>query len=209
MATGEKDNKQQGIIMKQFITFEGIDGSGKSTVSKKVYDTLRLQDIDVILTVEPTDTDVGRFVQHCISTEADPYVTTFAFLTDRIQHGIEIQEYLDNGTMVLCDRYMDSTIAYQAAQLENKIDNPIHWLKELSQPRIPKPNRTFLFVIEPNAALQRIQHRDTLIPFEKQQFLEKVHHNYLQLAREKRFLKLDATQSVQELVELCMEDIFK
>lgn len=195
--------------MKQFVTFEGIDGSGKSTVSKQVFDTLRSQDIDVVLTIEPTDTEIGQFVKHCIATDADPFVTTFAFLADRIQHSLAIQEHLDKGSIVLCDRYMDSTIAYQAAQLEGQIENPLDWLQELSKPRIPKPELTFLFVIEPKRALQRIQHRDTLIPFEQQQFLEKVHQNYLLLAQEKRFRKIDATQPVQHLVDQCVEDICK
>jgi dTMP kinase len=207
MAAGEETSKEKGIIMKQFVTFEGIDGSGKSTVSQHVFENIKSRGIDVLLTVEPTDTDIGRFVKKCIATDADPFVTTFAFLTDRIHHGIAIQDSLDKGTMVLCDRYMDSTIAYQAAQLEDQIENPLHWLKQLSRPRIPKPDCTFLFVLPPEIALDRIQHREHLIPFERQQFLEKVHKNYLQLAKQQRFRKLDATRPVEDLVQECLHDI--
>jgi len=195
--------------MKRFVTFEGIDGSGKSTVSQQVYHKLQNQGVDVVLTVEPTDNEIGMFVQQCIEAGADPFVTTFAFLADRIQHGLEIQRHLDKGTLVLCDRYVDSTIAYQSAQLESHVDNPMKWLKELSRPRIPKPDRTFLFVIEPKQAIQRIQHRESLIPFEKEQFLNKVAKNYLKLSTEKRFKNLDATKPVEQLVSECIKDILE
>jgi thymidylate kinase len=79
-------------------------------------------------------------------------------------------------------------------------------LKELSKP-ILTPDRTFLFVISPKESLERIQNRMELIPFERVSFLEKVHTNYLKLSKEKRFKKLDATKKINELVDICYEDI--
>lgn len=192
--------------MKRFVTFEGIDGSGKSTISKLVHKQLK-KEYDVILTREPTNTWIGKQVQACIKTNTDPFVTAFAFIADRIDHCRRMQQWLDEGAIVLCDRYAESTYAYQGAQLEQKIPNPIYWLQELSQDRIMIPDRTFLFVIDPKTSLARIQHRETLIPFERASFLTKVHNNYLKLATEPRFVKLDATQSKQILVELCCKDI--
>jgi dTMP kinase len=109
--------------------------------------------------------------------------------------------------MVLCDRYADSTYAYQGAQMEGLVDKPIKWLKELSKDRIIIPDRTYLFVINPKDSLKRIQNRDRLIPFEKINFLEKVGNNYLKLAIGKQFLKIDATKTVAKLVEICINDI--
>ena len=160
METGEKQD------MKHFVTFEGIDGSGKSTISKLVYDKLKSEGYDVVLTYEPTDTEIGKYVQKCIKTQTDPFVTTFTFIADRIQHGKQIQKWLDEGKTVLCDRYAESTYAYQGAQMEDMVNNPIKWLKELSNDRILVPDRTFVFIIEPKDSLARIQHRDNLIPFE-------------------------------------------
>ena len=201
METGEKQE------MKNFVTFEGIDGSGKSTVSKLVYDTLKSDGYDVVLTFEPTDSTIGKYVQKCIKTGGDPFVTSFTFIADRIQHCKKIQQWLDDGNIVLCDRYAESTYAYQGAQLENKIKNPIKWLQELSKDHILVPERTFLFVIPPKDSLARIQNRDELIPFERLSFLEKVHKNYLTVSKGKLFLLLDATKKIDELVSICYDDI--
>ena len=201
METGEKQD------MKHFVTFEGIDGSGKSTISKLVYDKLKSEGYDVVLTYEPTDTEIGKYVQKCIKTQTDPFVTTFTFIADRIQHCKQIKQWMDEGKIGRCDRYAESTYSYQGAQLESHVKNPIKLLQELSENRILTPDRTFLFVINPKESLARIQHRDELIPFERFSFLEKVHNNYLGLSKGKRFLKLDATKKIDELVNICYEDI--
>lgn len=193
--------------MKHFVTFEGIDGSGKSTVSKLVYEKLKSQGHDVVLTFEPTDTDIGKIVQKCIETKTDPFVTAYAFIADRVNHCKQIQKWLDKDKIVICDRYAESTYAYQGAQMENLIKNPIKWLKDLSKDRIIVPDMTFIFVIDPQISLDRIQDRDNLIPFEKIEFLEKVHKNYLKLATDERFIKIDATKTVDELVEICCKNI--
>jgi len=195
--------------MKHFVTFEGIDGSGKSTVSKIVYKKLKNHGYKVVLTSEPTNTWIGRCVQKFIETKSDPFVTSFAFIADRIEHCKQIQKWLDEGYIVLCDRYAESTYAYQGAQLGDEVKNPMKWLKELSKNRIIMPDRTFIFVIDPAKSLERIQNRNNLIPFEKISFLEKVHKNYLDLAVGKRFMKLDATKKIEELAEICFEDIIK
>jgi len=91
--------------------------------------------------------------------------------------------------------------------MQDFTDNPMKWLQELSKDRIITPDRTFVFVIDPKASLARIQNRSNLIPFEKVSFLEKVHKNYLKLAAGKRFMKVDATKTIDELVKICSEDI--
>jgi len=189
------------------VTFEGIDGSGKSTISKRVYEKMIAEGYHVVHTFEPTDSSIGKFVQECIRTQSDPFITSFTFIADRIQHCKQIKQWLDEENIVLCDRYAESTYAYQGTQLESRIKDPIRWLRELSKGRILVPNRTFLFVIDPSVSLARIQHRAELIPFERVSFLEKVHAKYLKVCNGKRFLHLDATRSIDDLVELCFNDI--
>ena len=201
MDSGEKQE------MKHFVTFEGIDGSGKSTISKLVYEKLKSQGYDVVLTFEPTDTWIGKCVQRCIESNSDPFVTAFAFIADRREHCKQIQKWLDEDKIVLCDRYAESTYAYQGAQLENMVKDPIKWLKELSTNHIIIPDRTFIFVINPKKSLARIENRDKLIPFERITFLEKVHENYLKLAVGKQFMKIDASKKIEELVNICFNDI--
>ncbi|PNX48141.1 MAG: dTMP kinase [Thermoplasmata archaeon M9B1D] len=195
--------------MKHFVTFEGIDGSGKSTIIKTVFETLKSNDYDVVLTFEPTNSWIGKIVQKCIKTKSDPFVTAFTFIADRADHCKKIQKWLDSGKIVLCDRYAESTYAYQGAQMEDLVDDPIKWLQDLSKNRIIIPERTFLFVITPSDSVARIQNRDNLIPFEKVDFLEKVHKNYLNICKGKRFIKLNATKTIQELTDICYDDIIK
>jgi len=193
--------------MKHFVTFEGIDGSGKSTISKLVYEKLESKDYNVVLTYEPTDSWIGKQVQKCIETNADPFITALTFTADRLEHGKQIQKWLDENKIVLCDRYAESTYAYQGAQLQNIIKDPIIWLKDLVKNRIPIPDRTYIFVIEPKKSINRIQNRNNLIPFEKVSFLEKVQKNYLKLAIGEQFMKIDATKKIEELVDICIKDI--
>ena len=195
--------------MKHFVTFEGIDGSGKSTIIKTVFEKLKSNGYDVVLTFEPTNSWVGKIVQKCIKTKSDPFVTAFTFIADRVDHCKKIQKWLDSGKIVLCDRYTESTYAYQGAQMEDLVDDPIKWLQDLSKNRIIIPERTFLFVINPSDSVARIQNRDNLIPFEKVDFLEKVHKNYLDICKGKRFIKLNATKTIQELTDICYDDIIK
>ncbi len=201
MERGEKKE------MKHFVTFEGIDGSGKSTVSKKVYKKLKSNGFDVVLTYEPTNSWIGKIVQKNIETKSDPFITAFTFIADRIDHCKKIKKWLEEDKIVLCDRYSESTYAYQAAQMQGIIDSPLKWLKELSADRILIQDRTFLFAIKPEDSLARIQHRDNLIPFEKIDFLKKVHKNYLEICKGSRFKKLDATKTVEDLTKICYEDI--
>lgn len=193
--------------MKHFITFEGIDGSGKTTVMHLVYQELLKKGVKVQVTCEPTDTWMGDCVKKCIKNDVDPFVTAFTFIADRFLHVKEIKKWLDQGYLVLCDRYAESTYAYQGAQLRDHLEDPIHWLQDLSKDHILIPDRTFLFDIDPDIAMNRIKHRDELISFEKASFLTKVQKNYLELAVSDHFQILDATQSIETLTHICVEDI--
>ena len=195
--------------MKKFITFEGIDGSGKTTILRLVAKQLRDRGLDVIETAEPTKSWFGEKVRKCIREEQDPFITTFAFIADRLSHGVEIREWLGKGKIVLCDRYMDSTFAYQGVQLQIYMGDPIKWLKDLTYKYIPIPDRTFLFVIEPEEALERIRDRENLISFEEVPFLTKVQENYRKLEREDvgRFLVIDAKKKIEDIVDICVRDI--
>ena len=146
--------------MNKFVTFEGIDGSGKSTILHRVKKQLESQGFEVISTFEPTDSWLGKYVKKCIETDSDPFITAFTFISDRIEHCRKIQKWLDEDKIVLCDRYVESTYAYQGAQFQGILKNPIRWLKELSDGRILIPDRTFVFIIDPEKSIARIKNRD-------------------------------------------------
>jgi len=119
----------------------------------------------------------------------------------------KINKWLNEDKIVLCDRYSDSTLAYQSVQLEKLIKNPIKWLKEISNKHIIIPDRTFLFLINPELSIQRIKNREKTIKFEKVTFLKKVDKYYNKLADCDRCIKIDATKSIEELVRFCYNDI--
>jgi len=193
--------------MKKFITFEGIDGSGKSTVSKRVYEELKRRGYSAIYTFEPTDGEIGKCAKKCIDKGADPLVIALLFVADRIEHVRKIKEWLEEGHIVLCDRYVDSTYAYQSVQLEGQMEDPLEWLRQLSN-FVIKPDRTFLFDIDPEEAISRIKGRKTT-RFENVEFLKKVRKRYIDIATEKRFKVLDARKGIEDLVKECVEDIME
>ena len=119
----------------------------------------------------------------------------------------EIKEWLEEGHIVLCDRYVDSTYAYQSVQLEGQMEDPLEWLRQLSN-FVIKPDRTFLFDIDPEEAISRIKGRKTT-RFENAEFLKKVRKRYIDIATEKRFKVLDARKGIEDLVKECVEDIME
>jgi dTMP kinase len=189
-----------------FITFEGIDGSGKTTISQEVYSRLRKKKREIILTREPTDTWRGAMVTKAIEENCNPLTIALLFMADRNEHVVQIRRWLEKKSIVLCDRYMDSTFAYQTVQLSQEMKNPLLWLQTIHHLFYLEPDLTFLFVIEPQKALQRINRKRSA--FEKKDFLERVQKNYLALTNnDKRFIILDATLSIEELTKRCIDKI--
>ncbi len=187
----------------KFFTFEGIDGSGKTTISKMVYDDITKKR-DAVWTKEPTYGWLGKAVERAVEEGMDAATVALLFAADRKEHLKDINNWLDEGKTVICDRYADSTIAYQAVNLSGT-DEPIKWLKEIHSPFYVEPDITFLFVLDPSTAIKRIEGRE-LSPFEKISFLEKVQENYIRMADgNKRFIKLDATESKEKLKERCLK----
>jgi dTMP kinase len=113
--------------MSLFITFEGSEGSGKSTQARLLYETLQAHGYPVILTREPGGTRIGDMIRRILldlqHTEMAPTTETLLFLAARAQLVSEvIRPYLNVGGIVLCDRYVDSTYAHQGYGLGKDLD---------------------------------------------------------------------------------------
>jgi dTMP kinase len=184
-----------------FVTFEGIDGSGKTTVASLVAKRLEARGIRVFLTSEPTRGWVGDAVRRTYEADVGPLAETFLFLADRAQHLEEIRRHVDAGDVVLCDRYMDSTLAYQGARLEGVLRDPISFLRRVSGPWVLEPDLTILLRIPPDVALGRLGARARNPRFEDPGFLRKVAANYDRLARSNRFAVLDATKDAEAVAD--------
>src|SRR3972149_4252903 len=104
--------------MPAFITFEDIDGSGKSSIVTRIAEIIRSADVAVWTTAEPTGSWLGKAVKESHRNASFPEVEALLFVADRTEHQQAIGEHLARGAHVLCDRYRDSTIAYQSVMLE-------------------------------------------------------------------------------------------
>lgn len=181
--------------MSLFVTLEGIDGSGKTTLARKLHQALVARGVDAVLTKEPTDTWVGEAVKRAVEEDMDPVVQALLFMADRSLHVEEIEAWLSEGKTVICDRYHDSTLAYQGAALKGRFPDPIEWLKRASSSLFIRPDLTFLLVVDPEEGLARLAGVRERTPFERVEFLRRVQENYLRLADDVRFVKLDASRS--------------
>ena len=183
----------------RFITFEGIDGSGKTSIVHRIEPELRKRGYKVVLTSEPTRTWLGDAVRKSYDDDVGPLAETFLFLADRARHTEEIRTWLKDGTIVISDRYADSTYAYQGARLEGVVKDPIRWLQRVSAPAILEPDLTILLEVPPRLGLRRIAARKKKVRFEKEGFLTRVAKNYDRLARSPRFARVDGSRPAAEV----------
>ena len=196
-----------------FITFEGIEGSGKTTQIKRVYEYFKEHGHDVAMTREPGGTDIGEKIRAILldpeSKGLDPMAELLLYLADRAQHlNKEILKYLSAGKSVLCDRYFDATLAYQgyARGLNIQLIENLHELIFNDY----KPDLTFLLDLPPQLGLDRAWRqinsgartgKETRFEAEALKFHESVRKGYLELARREpqRFEIIDASQETDQV----------
>lgn len=184
-----------------FVTFEGIDGSGKTTVSRVVAETLRSRGHSVFLTSEPTTGWLGEVVRRGIQEDVNVLSESFLFLADRAAHVPLIRSHVERGELVLCDRYVDSTYAYQGARLVGVVRDPVGFLKDASRGWVLPPDLTILLRVPPQLAIERIKDRPSRIRFEDLALLRRVAANYDRLAKARRFVVLDGTRPAEDVSE--------
>jgi len=188
-------------LLAGFVTFEGIDGSGKTTVSRLVAETLRSRGHSVFLTSEPTTGWLGEVVRRGIQEDVNVLSESFLFLADRAAHVPLIRSHVERGELVLCDRYVDSTYAYQGARLVGVVRDPVGFLKDASRGWVLPPDLTILLRVPPQLAIERIKDRPSRIRFEDLALLRRVAANYDRLAKARRFVVLDGTRPAEVVSE--------
>ncbi len=190
--------------MAGFVVVEGIDGCGKSSVTKAL---ARMLGDRAVLTREPTNSWIGRAVRKGTDQKISPYTDALLFMADRSIHTQDIDRKVSKGKLVISDRYYHSTIAYQAAFLEKVFKgDAFKWLLEANLRISRHPDLTILLDIPPELGLERIRARRALSRFEKLGFLRKVRANYLKLARlDRSIVRIDARKPLEEVVEEAFE----
>jgi dTMP kinase len=185
----------------RFFVFEGIDGGGKSTIAKMLNDKLLTSfGRDTVLTAEPSGSWIGDCVRRANKEDINDFAEALLFMADRAQHTQEIARSVEQGKIVICDRYYISTLAYQGVTLERLVPDAVLWLRAVNAPIIRRPDITFYFLIEPERAMERMKDRDEKSKFEKLGFLRKVATIYQEMsASDPSAYVIDASQPLDDV----------
>ncbi|MGQ9604072.1 MAG: dTMP kinase [bacterium] len=189
-----------------FITFEGIEGSGKTTQAKLLKDFLKSQGHEVVLTREPGGPPISERIRGILLDNANPEMEAMTELllyeASRYQHVKEvIRPALANGKMVICDRFADASTAYQGYGRGIDIKK-VESLNFIATEGI-LPDLTFLLDVPCELGLRRLGRNPDRIESETIEFHERVRRGYLEIARSEpeRIKVVDGLQSVDRIFE--------
>ena len=204
-----------------FITFEGIEGSGKSYQAKKLYRALKKRKIPTVLTREPGGTKSAEKIRKVIlddyfhpnnKEKFDKYTDTLLHLAARNEHlKDKIKPALKKRKIVLCDRFIDSTLAYQVygKKVDKKLVETIH--KHILGG--VKPDLTFILKVNINKALRRINKRKTKNRYDKfsKNFYNNVQLAFLKIAKQnkKKYIILENSENSTNSEKFILRKILK
>lgn len=196
---------EQGV----FITFEGPEGAGKTTILNKLSDVLKQQGYNVLQTREPGGISISEQIREVLlnkdNTAMDERTEALLYAAARRQHLVEkVLPALEKGYMVLCDRFIDSSLAYQGYARGLGVDE----VYQINRFAIGEtmPNLTLYFDLDPEVGLARIQSNEerevNRLDLEKLSFHEKVREGYLMLVDRfpERIKLVDASAGVEEVL---------
>jgi dTMP kinase len=187
-----------------FVTFEGLDGSGKTTQADLLRARLEADGEVVVATREPGGTELGERIRDLVLHGGDvtPWAEALLYAAARAQHVDEvIKPALDRGVSVVCDRFVDSSVAYQGVArglgLERVLDLNLAAVGGLL------PDRTFLLLLDPAELPNRLRREHDRLEREDQAFHARADGGYRELAERfpERIVSLDGTRPAAELAE--------
>jgi len=187
-----------------FVTFEGIDGSGKSTQAELLQARLEGDGCDVVMTREPGGTELGERIRELLlhGGHVSPWAEALLYAASRAQHVDEvIRPALERGAWVVCDRFVDSSVAYQGVGRELGLDRVLDL--NLAAVGGLMPDRTFLLSLEATALPGRLQGDHDRLEREPGDFHSRVAEGYRELAARfpGRIVVLDATLPPDTIAE--------
>lgn len=201
-----------------FITFEGGEGSGKSTVIKEIAKRIADTGREVVLTREPGGTPIGEEIRNVIlekkNTAMDPRTEALLYAASRRQHLVEkIIPALKQGKVVISDRFLDSSLAYQG--MARGLGMAEVYQLNLFATEGMEPDLTIYLSLDPEAGIERIEANPNRevnrLDLEKISFHELVHKGFEELTKDNphRIVKIDASQRVEKVIEACWEAVEK
>ena len=192
-----------------FCAIDGIDGSGTTTHCQLLAGFLENKDLKVHLTQEPSNNEIGKLLRIFLKNKDIPPTTdALLFAADRDLHfHNEIKKKLNEGYIVVSDRYIESSIVYQSTQSD---EISIDWVKNINK-FADKPDVMIILDIDPKISLARKTESD-LEKFEDTTFLDEVRKLYLKRAKEEGYYVInsdDIIESVQEKIQNIINDKLK
>jgi dTMP kinase len=187
-----------------FVTFEGLDGSGKSTQAELLRARLEADGLDVVATREPGGTALGEKLRDLVlhGEHMSAWAEALIYAAARAQHVAEvIAPALERGASVICDRYVDSSVAYQGVARELGLARVLD--VNLAAVGGLLPDRTFLLLLDPAVVAARVGGERDRLEREDDDFHARADQGYRELARRfpERIVTLDATRPPDELAE--------
>lgn len=196
-----------------FITLEGPEGSGKTTTALRIVDTLKTLGYEAVYTREPGGIEIAEQIRQVIldpkNTAMDAKTEALLYAASRRQHLVEkVMPALQTGKIVLCDRFVDSSLVYQGMGRNLGIETV--YQMNLFAIEDVMPDLTIFFDVEPTVGLARIAADNTRevnrLDMETIEFHQKVYEGYLEVARHfpSRIKSIDASQNQDTVFEQCL-----
>ena len=204
------------LVSGKFITIEGGEGSGKTTIAAMVKEVLDKEGYRVTLTREPGGVEIAEKIRDIIHdvkyTNMDRKTEALLYAASRRQHLVEkVIPALEKGEIVICDRFVDSSMVYQGLARGIGIDE-VYNMNLFATENI-LPNRTVFFDIKPEAGLQRVyankEREVNRLDLENIDFHERVYEGYLTICNRfpERIVKVDASQDIEDVLFQVLEKI--
>jgi len=185
--------KKKGV----FICIEGLDASGKTTHTHQLVRNLRRNGFDTVYTTEPSRGEIGRFIRRFVlqrKSRVPSVVEALLFAVDRVDHvEKEIKPALEKGKIVVSDRYVYSSLAYQgAAGLDLK------WIEEINRLALP-PDLTILIDVPPEVVVKRIRRKKSVM--ERLETQRKVREVYMKFVENGKLVPVDGNRRKDEVAK--------